>query len=158
MLSSVTINCQIIKIVMNSGSQLSQLWSVSQISQVTNLSLSLSLPLSLSLSLSLSLYLCTKNCTGDQIFSAWSPKVLSYHVSKHIMIISQTNKHLPQSNNQCSWSYQKTENICIEAKKQFADLYRRLQSTLYYKSTVQMNKQSNATTHAGTDRRPSDMC
>ena len=42
MLSSVTINCQVTKIFMNSGSQLSEL-SVSQMSQVPGLSLSLSL-------------------------------------------------------------------------------------------------------------------
>ena len=34
MLSSVTINCQVTKIVMNSGSQLSELYSVSQMAQV----------------------------------------------------------------------------------------------------------------------------
>ena len=39
MLSSVTINCQITKIVMISGSQLSELLSVSQMSQVSGLSL-----------------------------------------------------------------------------------------------------------------------
>ena len=39
MLSSVTINCQITKIVMISGSQLSVLLSVSQMSQVSGLSL-----------------------------------------------------------------------------------------------------------------------
>ena len=39
MLSSVTINCQITKIVMVSGSQLSELLSVSQMSQVSGLSL-----------------------------------------------------------------------------------------------------------------------
>ena len=37
MLSSVTINCQITKIVMNSGSQLSELYSVSQMSQVSRI-------------------------------------------------------------------------------------------------------------------------
>ena len=47
MLSSVTINCQVTKIVMNSGSQLSELGGV----------LKMSLSLYLSLSLSLSLYL-----------------------------------------------------------------------------------------------------
>ena len=41
MLSSVTINCQVTKIFMNSGSQLSELLSVSQMSQVPGLSLSL---------------------------------------------------------------------------------------------------------------------
>ena len=39
MLSSVTINCQITMIVMISGSQLSELLSVSQMSQVSGLSL-----------------------------------------------------------------------------------------------------------------------
>ena len=39
MLSSVTINCQITKIVKISGSQLSELLSVSQMSQVSGLSL-----------------------------------------------------------------------------------------------------------------------
>ena len=39
MLSSVTINCRITKIVMNSDSQLSELLSVSQMSQVSGLSL-----------------------------------------------------------------------------------------------------------------------
>ena len=34
MLSTVTLNCQVTKIVMNSGSQLSELQSVSQMSQV----------------------------------------------------------------------------------------------------------------------------
>ena len=38
MLSSVTLNCQITKIVMNPGSQLSELKSVSQMSQVLGLS------------------------------------------------------------------------------------------------------------------------
>ena len=38
MLSSVAINCQITKIVMNPGSQLSELKSVSQMSQVLGLS------------------------------------------------------------------------------------------------------------------------
>ena len=37
MLSSVTINCQLTKIVMNSGSQLSELLSVSQMSQVSRI-------------------------------------------------------------------------------------------------------------------------
>ena len=37
MLSSVTIDCQITKIVMDSGSQLSELWSVSQRSQVSGI-------------------------------------------------------------------------------------------------------------------------
>ena len=39
MLSSVTINCQVTKIVMNSGSQLSELYSVSQMSQVSRIAL-----------------------------------------------------------------------------------------------------------------------
>ena len=34
MLSSVTLNCQVTKIVMNSGSQLSEMYSVSQMSKV----------------------------------------------------------------------------------------------------------------------------
>ena len=39
MLSSVTIDCQVTKIVMNSGSQLSELYSVSQMSQVSRIAL-----------------------------------------------------------------------------------------------------------------------
>ena len=39
MLSSVTLNCQVTKIVMNSGSQLSEMQSVSQMSQVTRIAL-----------------------------------------------------------------------------------------------------------------------
>ena len=39
MLSSVTINCQVTKIVMNSGFQLSELLSVSQMSQVSRIAL-----------------------------------------------------------------------------------------------------------------------
>ena len=38
-LSSVTLNCQVTKIVMNSGSQLSEMQSVSQMSQVTRIAL-----------------------------------------------------------------------------------------------------------------------
>ena len=39
MLSSVTINCQVTKIVMNSDSQLSELYSVSQMSHVSRIAL-----------------------------------------------------------------------------------------------------------------------
>ena len=39
MLSSVTLNCQITKIVMNSASQLSEMQSVSHMSQVTRIAL-----------------------------------------------------------------------------------------------------------------------